>query len=115
VVDPAPDAGNTVLGHYSLLNPVVAWLLRKAPGLLAEPASALRESDVRPPRCPERHRMVWRGAEYACYLHAEPVRQKIALRYERAPEGDVLSLTDRVLDWRWSDEARRYVMVVTGD
>lgn len=109
---PAPDAGNTALGHWTLANPMVCWLLRNAPELLAATPTELRQPAT-PPLCPEDNwPMRFRPGQWVCYRHEEPVRKPIRPKYERAPDFDVLSHTNDTLDWVWSDAEGRHVVVV---
>jgi len=111
MIPPAPDAGRSYLGHYSIVNPWTVWLLNRAPELLTEPASRLTRTDAYAPLCHigRPHRMVLRPGEWVCYLH--DVRVKIEPKYERAPKADVLSRTAEMLDYVWDDLEGRYAIV----
>ena len=122
----APDAGRTFLGHYTLANPLVCWLLRSAPHLLSEPPGELRLSDAKPPQCPNvsynrhgqtiqgPHAMVLRPGQWVCYRHEEPVREAIEIEYEPAPPVDVLRRTGEMLDYQWDPGKGRYVVAAMG-
>ena len=112
---PAPDAARSFLGNYSVVNPMVLWLLREAPHLLTEDASRFHRG-ARAPACPNPfcgEAMVFRPNAWVCYQHREPIRQKIEVEYERAPKVDVLSRAGngKMLDWQFDELKGRYVMV----
>lgn len=95
---PPVDAGDSYLGQYGLSNAWVAWLLSRAPDLVAIRAPAFRNLKTEiAPVCPESppfgpsHRMMIRREHFACYLHEHAVTMVIRPKYQRAPDGDVLS------------------------
>jgi hypothetical protein len=45
--------------------------------------------------------MMWRPGAFKCYLHEPPYEVEIKPEFERAPELDVLSKTDVMLDYVW--------------
>lgn len=71
-----PDAGATFLGAYGLRNPMVLWLLRKHPELLAfTPGEIARGAQA--PYCAVGHRpvpMLFRRDGWYCYRHSSPRR-----------------------------------------
>ena len=93
------DAGGSYLGAYTIKNEWVAWLIGRAPELVAEPVSQTSQAE-QPPACQKlmdgwrkcRQPMVLRPGYWTCFRHGEPVRLKILPTYDRAPAGDVLSL-----------------------
>ena len=82
-----------MLGHYGLVNPMMAWLLRRRPELLAETPTEFRRPTEPPPACgvevavgsgfTERCRRIMlfryeRGqAVWKCYEHEPPVVRSV--------------------------------------
>ena len=92
-VPPAPDAGASMLGHYGLANPMMAWLLRRRPARRAETPTEFRRPTEQAPTCRAvveegsgysrlcRRTMLFRydgpRAVWKCYEHAPPVVQAV--------------------------------------
>ena len=91
---PAPDAGASMLGHYGLVNPMMAWLLRRRPELLAETPTEFRRPTEPAPACRAavdegagysrscRRTMLFRYDErgqavWKCYEHDPPIIQPV--------------------------------------
>lgn len=103
---PAPDAGASMLGHYGLVNPMMAWLLRRHPELLAETPTEFRGATEPAPRCGAgdglercRQTMLFRYDErgqavWKCYEHEPPL-----LRPVRRPEAAMQRGLRLELDW----------------
>ena len=99
------------LSVYGITNPWTVWLLARQSELLAEDATSFHQGQIVAPLCPSpEHRMSWgskvprmnwRPGAFKCYLHEEPVEVSIDAEFERAPELDVLSKTDKMLDYVW--------------
>lgn len=103
---PPPDAGASFLGAHGLRNPVVAWLLRKHPELVALTPKAMIARTA-PPRCPDpycRRPMVFRPDAWKCYYHESPVIVEEPWLL-RAPAGDVLRRIHEPLDILYEDGA----------
>ena len=96
------------LSVYGITNPWTAWLLARQSELLAEDATSFYRGQIVPPLCPGPHRpfvkpprMHWRPGAFKCYLHDEPVEISIDAEFEPAPDIDVLSKLDKMLDYVW--------------
>jgi hypothetical protein len=110
-LDAPRDAGSSYLGAYTLGNPLVTWLIGRAPELVAEDVSETSRAE-RPPLCPQLQSRGWghcnepmqlrarpakgvsgsRGTScWVCYRHTEPHEIAVLPAYPRAPAGDVLS------------------------
>jgi hypothetical protein len=77
-----PDAGATFLGAYGLRNPMVLWLLRKHPELLAFTPGEIAHG-AQAPYCAVGHRpapMMFRKDGWVCYRHDRP--RRIAASFE---------------------------------
>ena len=110
-----PDAGRSALGHWTLANPMVAWLMKRDPTLLAKTPAEFQAGHA-PPACradPEMmpHPMLWRPGWWKCWRHGDVVEVRQELEIERAPPGDVLTRLGDMLDYRWDPEQREYVVV----
>lgn len=108
-----PDAGRSALGHWTLANPLVSWLLGRDPALLAKTPAELKAGQTAP-TCPAgfvRHPMLWRPGWWKCWRHGDVVEVRQELEIERAPRGDVLSRLGEILDYRWDPDRREYVVV----
>jgi len=107
---PPPDAGASYLGVYGFM-PWTLWIMRHAPELVALTPKKLRQMVA--PLCPEGHwpskphRMMLRPGGWVCYRHPKwtedgpvecPVRLPFEPQFERAPDIDVLSRVNDVLD-----------------
>lgn len=103
-----------MLGHYGLVNPMMAWLLRQRPELLAETPTEFRTPLPPPPRCgaemtagsgfTERCRRIMlfrydeRGqAVWKCYEHEPPIVRSIR-RATPAMQRGVKTSLDWMLD-----------------
>ena len=84
---PPPDAGASYMGAHGLGNPIVLWLMRKHPELLALTPKAMTARAV-PPRCPDlmcRRAMVFRPGAWVCYYHWRVVIEGETNGFVQAP------------------------------
>ncbi len=106
-----PDAGRSALGHWTLANPMVAWLMRQDPAVLAKTPAEFQAGQAAP-TCPVGpHQMRWRPGWWKCWRHEDVVEVRQELEIERAPKGDVLNRLDEMLDYRWDADRCEYVVV----
>lgn len=99
--EPAPAADGTYFGAYGITNPWVAWLIRRAPNLVARTPDRMLVAAPIVPSCPDQDcskPMVSRPGAWCCYRHDETIRVLIEDKFERAPDVDVLSRVQQPLD-----------------
>ncbi len=87
--DHAPIANRSYIGTYGITGVWLAWLMGRAPHLVAEPAGFLMRAEVAP-HCHCGALMVRRPGAWKCYRHEEPVVSSIAERFPRSPQLGVL-------------------------
>lgn len=97
------------LSTYGITNPWSAWLVGADSSVLSYTVNELVHQPIDIPFCPDplgEHaqpiRMLYRPGAWKCYQHDSPVMIPIETQIERAPEIDVLSRTDKMLDYRWN-------------
>ena len=101
----APDNGASFAGRYGLSNPTVAWLINSGFGELVALRPEEMQQEEKGPMCPspttryvdfdnqafytkDEHcpeKMLWRGADWVCYRHDEPVRRRRMPRLQEIP------------------------------
>jgi hypothetical protein len=85
-----PVADRSYMGTYGMTGPWLAWLLNRAPHLVAEPASFLQRRQMAP-NCHCGYPMVARPGAWKCYRHGEePVVLVVQERFPRSPQASVL-------------------------
>lgn len=118
--DLTPAGDRSYLGHYGLIgNPWAVWLLGRQSEMLADDARLFSRSRIVPPDCPQHGLasvpMHWRPGAFKCYYHEPPFEIRIEPRFEPAPDFDALGSLDKMLDYRWDNDRRRYVVVEMAD
>lgn len=105
------DNGHTYGGKYGIVqNDYALWMIARGFGeLVALTPEEMQRASVQP-NCP-RHRekvpMRWRGLQWVCYEHDEPVRVQIPPRLQDIPfyEGSAFDAIGKEVDVQYTKES----------